>query len=423
MGLLSLLSVITYLDRVCIGVAGPRMQDQLHIGPAAWGWVASVFLLSYGAFEIPTGALGDRIGPRKVLTRIVLWWSAFTTLTGTVSNFYVLLLTRFCFGAGEAGAYPNASTVIARWIPALKRGRAFGALMLSSQLGGAIAPLLVVPLQARYGWRASFYCFGFLGLIWAAVWYAWFRDFPAEKPEVSHIERIEIGPAAPRAHNRVEWGVALRSGNLWILMALTACYCYPLYFFQTWLPTYLVRGRGYVENDLWLSALPFVAGAGGNWLGGVASDGLVRRFGLKAGRRIAGASGLGSAAVFMAAAILANGRGAALVFLSLVYGAITFQQTSVFAVCLDIGRRRAGTVTGFMNTAAQLGGWVSTVSFGYLVERLGSYNLPLIPMVALLATGTLLWLRFDPERELLVGQPAWTDVPIAGGLKPAPAES
>ena len=117
LGMLSLLSVITYLDRVCIAVAGPRMQDDLHISPEAWGWVTSVFFLSYSAFEIPTGALGDRIGPRRVLTRVVTWWSAFTALTGTVSNYYVLLLVRFCFGAGEAGAYPNASAVIARWIP------------------------------------------------------------------------------------------------------------------------------------------------------------------------------------------------------------------------------------------------------------------------------------------------------------------
>jgi predicted MFS family arabinose efflux permease len=111
------------------------------------------------------------------------------------------------------------------------------------------------------------------------------------------------------------------------------------------------------------------------------------------------------------------------VFLSLVYGGITFQQPSVFAACLDIGRRSAGTVTGFMNTAAQAGGWVSTVSFGYLVERLGSYSLPLIPMVVLLATGALLWLRFDPGRQLFVEQRASTDVPIVGAVAPAPAES
>jgi ACS family glucarate transporter-like MFS transporter len=117
-GLLSLLAVITYLDRVCIAVAGPRMQDELHISPQAWGWVTGIFALSYAMFEIPSGAMGDRLGPRRVLTRIVLWWSAFTSLTGAVSNYFLLLLTRFCFGIGEAGAYPNAGAVIGRWIPA-----------------------------------------------------------------------------------------------------------------------------------------------------------------------------------------------------------------------------------------------------------------------------------------------------------------
>ncbi len=138
LGMLSLLSVITYLDRVCIAVAGPRMQDDLGISPEAWGWVTSVFFLSYSAFEIPTGALGDRIGPRRVLTRIVTWWSAFTALTGTVSNYYVLLLVRFCFGAGEAGAYPNASAVIARWMPVAKRTRAWGIVWMTAQIGAAL---------------------------------------------------------------------------------------------------------------------------------------------------------------------------------------------------------------------------------------------------------------------------------------------
>ena len=137
LGMLALLSVITYLDRVCIAVAGPRMQDSLHISPQAWGWVTSAFFLSYSAFEIPTGALGDRIGPRRVLTRIVLWWSAFTSLTGAVSSYSLLLLVRFCFGMGEAGAYPNASTVIARWIPPRRRARAWGIVWMTSQIGAA----------------------------------------------------------------------------------------------------------------------------------------------------------------------------------------------------------------------------------------------------------------------------------------------
>jgi MFS transporter, ACS family, glucarate transporter len=405
MGLLSLLSVITYLDRVCISVAGPRMQDELHISPSSWGWVTSVFFISYGAFEIPSGALGDRIGARRVLTRIVLWWSAFTALTGAVSNYYALLLVRFCFGAGEAGAFPNASTVIARWIPAEKRGRAWGVFNLSSQMGGAAAPLLVVPFQVRYGWRTSFFVFGSVGLIWAAIWYARFRDSPAEEPGMTQAERDEIGPLLPRVSHSVDWSLLLRSRNLWMLMALTCCFACTYFFFQSWFPTYLVKGLGFQEKDLWLSALPFAIGICGNWLGGTVGDVLVRRFGLTAGRRIAGIAGLGGGAVFMAAAILANSRMATVIFLSLVYFAITFHQISAFSSCLDIGRRRAGTVTGFVNTAAQVGGWTSSISFGYLVERLGSYNLPLIPLVVLLATGALLWLRFDPTQELFTEPP------------------
>src|SRR5579862_1892563 len=178
LGLLSLLLVITYLDRVCISVAGPRIQEALSLSPLAWGWVTGVFTLSYALFEIPSGALGDRIGPRRVLTRIVLWWSVFTSLTGMVTGYYPLLVTRFLFGAGEAGAFPNASIAVARWFPMQERGRAIGIWLMASQVGGAIAPLLVVPIQARYGWRASFFVFGVLGIGWATAWYAWFRDSP-----------------------------------------------------------------------------------------------------------------------------------------------------------------------------------------------------------------------------------------------------
>jgi ACS family glucarate transporter-like MFS transporter len=136
LGLLSLLSIITYLDRVCIAVAGPRMQDSLHISPQAWGWVTSVFFLSYSAFEIPSGMMRDRIGARRVLTRIVLWWSVFTSLTGAVSNYFVLLLVRFRFGIGEAGAYPNASVVIGRWIPVRNRARAWGIVSMTKGSSG-----------------------------------------------------------------------------------------------------------------------------------------------------------------------------------------------------------------------------------------------------------------------------------------------
>ncbi|MGD0955686.1 MAG: MFS transporter [Candidatus Acidiferrales bacterium] len=400
LGLLSLLSIITYVDRVCISVAGPRIQDDLHISPEAWGWVTGVFALSYGLFEIPTGALGDRIGPRKVLTRIVLWWSVFTSLTGAVSNYFLLLLIRFCFGIGEAGAYPNAAAVLARWIPARHRARAWGIVWMTSQIGGAISPLLVVPIQERYGWRASFFVFGVLGLIWGGAWYGWFRDSPAEKPKVTQAERDEIGDFSSGARHGMPWGIALKSGNLWRVMATAACYVYALYFFQSWFHTYLVKGRGYGENELWLSSLPYLVGACANGLGGVTSDWLVRAFGLKTGRRISGLVGLGTATLFMVATILTTSGALALVFLSLVYGGMTFQQPVICAVCLDIGGKHAGAVMGFGNSAAQAGSLASSVAFGYLVERYGSYNAPLIPMAAVLSIGALLWLWIDPTREL-----------------------
>lgn len=398
--MLSLLSVITYLDRVCIAVAGPRMQDSLHISPRAWGWVTGVFFLSYGLFEIPTGALGDRIGPRKVLTRIVIWWSAFTSVTGVVSSYAWLVLVRFCFGMGEAGAYPNASVVIARWIPPLRRARAWGIVWMTSQIGAALSPLIVVPIQVRYGWRASFMVFGFLGVIWAVVWYAWFRDSPAEKAGVSANELQEIGAPPDSRHGGMPWSRALRDGTFWRIAGIGACYVYAIAFFQSWLQTYLVRGHGYSEAALALSSLTYAVGGCANGLGGLTSDWLVRRFGLKIGRRALGVFGLSVAALFMAATIATTDGRWALVFLSLAYAGILAQQPNLCAVCLDTGKQHAGAVFGFMNTAAQAASVASAVAFGYLADYFGNYNAPFVPMVLLLCAGAWLWLTIDPSHQL-----------------------
>src|SRR2546427_5338838 len=239
LGLLILLFAIVYLDRVCISVSGPRIQDDLHIDPVGWSWVTAMFTLSYCLFEIPTGALGDRIGPRRVLTRVVLWWSAFTSLTGMVSNYHLLLITRFCFGAGEAGAFPNASIVISRWFPPTQRASMSGVMLMASQIGGAIAPLLVVPIQIHYGWRASFYLFGTLGVMWAVVWYTWFRDFPAEKPGASLAELSETTSRATAHAHGFPWRIALRSGSVLAMMGMAFCYVHMYTFFQTWFHTFL----------------------------------------------------------------------------------------------------------------------------------------------------------------------------------------
>src|SRR5260370_533261 len=182
LGMIALLSIITFLDRVCISVAGVRIKADLGLSNEQFGWVLAAFALGYAALEVPTGALGDRIGPRRVLMRIVIWWSIFTSLTGLAMGYVAMLVIRFLFGAGEAGGAPNSSVAISRWFPLIERGRAQSFIWAGSRIGGALAPLLIFPLQMMFGWRAAFYVLGAVGIVWAAIWYWWFRDEPSEMP-------------------------------------------------------------------------------------------------------------------------------------------------------------------------------------------------------------------------------------------------
>ncbi len=402
LGLLFTLSIITYIDRVCISVAGPRMQEDLGLGPEQWGWVVAAFTLSYALFEIPTGALADRIGARKVLTRIVLWWSAFTTLTGFATSFPALLVTRFAFGAGEAGAYPGSASSVSRWFPTHMRARATGIVWMASRLGGALSPLLVVPIQQAYGWRMSFYVFGALGVIWCVVWWLWYRDRPDLKEGVSAEEIAEVGNAPQGAHHSLPWSQVLRQRNFWMILAMYHTYCWGSYFYLSWLHTYLVKGRGYSEDEVRnLSWMPFVAGAIGNLVGGFASDVMVKRYGLRNGRRIVGSLGLLFSGIFMFLCAVTPGKLPAIIFLSLGYFSMDCMLPVAWAVCLDVGRRYAGAVSGSMNMAGQLGSFLSSIVFGYLVKYFGDYDLPLIPFSGMLVVSALLFTRINPELQLV----------------------
>ena len=402
LGLLFLLSIITYMDRVCIGLAGKRIQADLGLNESQLGWVLGIFALSYAVFEIPSGALGDRIGPRKVLTRIVLWWSAFTSLTGVISGFWSMLGVRFAFGAGEAGAYPNSSSAISRWFPVGERARAHGVVWMASRMGGAIAPLLVVPIQVAYGWRASFFVFGFAGVIWSIVWYAWYRNYPAEKAGVSAEELAEVGGGEKPVHTPLPWGIALRSRNLWTIMLMYHTYCWGSYFYLSWLPNYLQKGRGFSEAELKIYAvLPFVAGIFGNLTGGTVSDLLSKKYGLKVGRLAVGTTGLFLSACFLLATSLTPNKYAAVAFLTLGYGSMDCMLPVSWAICLDIGRKYAGSITGAMNMAGQLGSFLTAVVFGKLVTYYGNYNTPLLPMAGMLFVSAFLYTRIDPREQLI----------------------
>jgi len=400
LALLAALSVITYLDRVCISVAGPRIQNELHLSPQDWGLVTGAFAVAYALFEIPSGYLADRFGARAMLTRIVLWWSVFTTLTGFAFKLWPLMIIRFFFGAGEAGAYPTASTSVFRWFPVDERGRAFGVIFLSSQLGGAIAPLLIVPIQVHFGWRVSFYVFGILGVVWAGGWWRWYRNLPEEKPGITDRELAEIGQPADTPPHVFPWKAIGANKSVWAIMGATFAYLYSYYFFLFWLPTYMMRARGFTEGETKLSALPFLLGALANIVGGYARDAAVLRYGPKWGPRAVCMAGLVIASASAFAALISVNKYAALAWLALCYGGITFQQPTVWATCVDIGRRHAGAVAGCMNTAGAVGGVASSLIFGYLVESIGTYDAVLRSMAGILILGAGLWLRIDATETL-----------------------
>lgn len=402
LALLVALAIITFLDRISISVAGPRIQQELGIQPARWGWILGAFVLAYGIFEIPTGALGDRGGQRSVLMRVVLWWSAFTGLTGLARSYPVLLITRFLFGAGEAGAYPNIAGALGRWFPARERARTQGFIWSASRLGGALAPLIVVPMQSSIGWRASFGVLGVLGAIWAIAWHAWYHDHPAEQPGITPQELAEIGAGTSReAHVDIPWDRLLSSSQLRIIFVMYFLQAFGSWFYFGWFPVYLMKGAGFSEKEMGIyTALPFLMGAAGNLVGGFLSDAMVVRVGLKTGRRIMGCCGLLGEAVLLAAMSMTRDHLSIVLLSSAGFGVADLMLPTAWAVCLDIGGRRAGVVSGVMNTAGQLGGFVCSVVFGYMVEATNNYQQPVWMIAGMVLAAAALFTRIDATKRL-----------------------
>jgi len=397
--LLFLLTMITYLDRVCIGTMAGAISQELNLSPRQMGTVFSAFILGYVLFEVPGGLLADRYGARLLLPRIVVWWSIFTAATAGAWSFTSLLVIRFLFGVGEAGVFPTCSTVVLRWFPPLERGRANGLLIMGSRLGGAVAPVLVVGLMNWLGWRATFVAFAALGLGWAAVWMRWYRNRPEEHPAVTSAELVEIRhgePAPPRA--ALDFRRIWRSRSLWLLCLMYCGYTYGLYFYLTWLPTYLRVERGLSWLGVGLgAAAPLLVGAVANIAGGYWTDGLVRRLGLPWGRRIPAATGLLAAAVLLALATGARSTAANLAALALSFGAADLILAVCWATCIDLGKQNAGAVAGVMNSVGQIGGMLSPYLLGWSLEKWGSWRLPLLLTAGLYVMSGLLWLAIDPR--------------------------
>jgi len=402
-----LLAVVTYLDRVCISAAAPFISDELHLTTIEMGQVLSAFALAYSLFEIPSGWLVDIVGPRRVLTRIVLWWSGFTMLTGAATGYQSLVATRFLFGAGEAGAFPSMTRSLSRWFPQRERGKANGVMFFGSRVGGMLSVPVALVLINRWGWRLSFVIVGGVGLVWAAAWFAWYRDRPSQHPAVSASELAWIEQDRPRQNGpgeheaRTPWRALLRSRNLYAICAMYFTYGYGLYFYFTWLPTYLIRVLGFGKEDAGLLAgLPFFCAGVANLTGGWLTDVLARTRGLRTARSQLGFTSFLTGAALTFASTLVENSMAKAVLLAVALGSVDLALSACWAVCLDVGGAHAGVVTGCMNTFSNLGGVLTPLVVAYSVDRWQSWTFPFYVTAIVYATGAVIWLGIDPEAPL-----------------------
>jgi MFS family permease len=417
LGFACALATITYLDRVCFGTVASNIQTEFGLTESEKGWLFTAFAFAYAMFEVPTGWLGDKYGARKTLIRIVLWWSLFTVLTGcvwkfsyqfgyvempsfladwidpiplTFSSLVLLMIIRFLFGVGEAGAYPNIARAFHNWFPFQERGFAKGTVWMASRFAGGMTAFIVYALMyetvtpdgKQEHWRHIFYIFGGLGIVWCILWWWWYRDNPAAKAGVNAAEIELIQRGVQQHHDKlvVPWGKLLRSTNLWLLCVMYFCGAYGWYINITYFTGYLKNPLGIEKGtekwtaQFWvaglMAGLPLLVGSVSCLIGGVLTDVFIKQTGnRKWGRRLFGILGHGVCASCYFVAIFYMKSPWTFVLL-IAFAAFWNDLTmgAAWASCLDIGKRYSGIVAGCMNTVGNLGGALAGILTGKILD-------------------------------------------------------
>lgn len=404
------LSILAYIDRVCISQAAPLITQELGFSRTQMGAIFSAFALAYAAFEVPGGWMGDWMGPRKVLMRIVIWWSVFTALTGAVWNFSSMWVTRFLFGAGEAGCFPNLTKAFSVWLPAAERVRAQGIMWTFARWGGAFTPPLVIFVLQYMNWRMAFVLFGALGTIWAVLFYKWFRDNPKDHPSVNAGEMELLKGCAENAesHGNVPWGLLVKNRSVWLLWVQYFLLSFPWYFYITWLPTYLQEYRGLTRNEsAQMAILPlFFGGLGSLFCGFISPKVAIWTGSVKTTRRLMASLGFFGAAVLLIVSIQTKDPLTAMIIMGLASFCNDLVMPGAWAACMDIGGRYAGTLAGSMNMMGNLAGFVAPTVGGMILDSTkaatgtSDWNQFLYVMAAMYIAGTLVWPFIDPVKPL-----------------------
>lgn len=399
--------MITYMDRVVISSSVPSLQKEFGFSLVTIGWILSAFRWGYALFQLPGGWLGDRFGPRRALAGIVVWWSVFTSATALSWNFASMAVVRFLFGVGEAGAFPIATRSLSRWILPSERGFAQGITHAGSRLGAAMTPPLVVWIMVSYGWRTTFIVFGTLGILWAALWFWYYRDSPEQHAGVNaaELQLIHSSMGGPRRSisKQVPWKKILSSKTLWYLSLMYFCYGYCVSVYLDWFPTYLNSYRQFNLKQMgFYASLPLLAGTTGDLMGGVWSDWWLKRTGnLKMARRGVAVSGFLLAAAGIIPAALTTDSIHCVWFSCIAVFGLELTVGISWALPLDIGGDYAGSAAAVMNTCGNIGGAISPALLAYLVNGYG-WNVPFLVAAGLCVAAAVLFLKIDASRQIFV---------------------
>ena len=394
------LSIVTYIDRVALSLTQKNIAKDLNISDKQMGLVFGAFAVAYALFEIPSGFMGDRMGPRRVLMRIVLWWSAFTALTGAAFNFMSLFTTQLLFGAGEAGCFPNITRAFSTWLPRNERVRAQGIIWLSARWGGAFTPLLLVGLFRFLTWRQAFAAFGLLGVIWAIGFFVWFRDRPAEKAGLNEaeLELLRNNPP-PAPHAGMPWRMFLRSKTILLLCAQYFVLSFSWYFLITWFPTFVdERFHVNVATSTMLKVMPlFFCGLGSLFCGFIFAP-LSRWVGsVKKARRLLAITGFFGASMFTLLAAFQHEALYAVLAVALANFCNDLVMPTSWGTVMDVSHSYSGTIAGAMNMMGNLGGALYGPVTGFLLNASGhNWNYVLFMGSGVYFTGIFIWAVLDP---------------------------
>lgn len=424
-GMLCLITALTYLDRLNMGIAGKYIQDEYHISTQTMGSILSAFVFGYALFQIPGGWAGDRWGPRGVLTFAITWWSLFTAATalapslpwvrwfGIVTSFVIM---RFMIGMGEAAALPNSNKIVAYWLGDRCRGIGNSIFLTGVGLGGASAPMLISWVMQRWGWRTSFLVCGGIGAVIAAVWQQSATDRPEDHPRVNQAELALIhstnGTTASqtspqRARGGTPWKLFLTSRTVWLLLASYFCEGYANYIFYSWFFLYLIHGRrmSIRQGGVW-GAIPFLAVLVLAPLGGLFSDYAVGRFGRGRGRQVTVWLGMTLSAALMAGGAHLASNALAVLCLAGAVGFNIFATSSWWAGCIDLAPNYSGSLSSMMNALGNLGGAISSFLTGYFALWVGwSGALDIAAVITFMASVLWCFINVDRPIESSPGKP------------------